>query len=101
MKQLPLNDIPVYLEKNKLYKIPKIVSSTEAAEYAYFDFQTDIENCLYGTCIEDNQRNGYWYFERYPDKAKIYLSTASVNLAERYGIFEYESEEELIMDKMK
>jgi hypothetical protein len=104
MKQIKLAGEPVQLETNKLYKLAEMVQGTNDTDYYCFSFIQlgDEAHCLYGTCTGYNPDSCFWHFERYPDKTQVYLSATSANMsATRNGIFEYESEEEMIMDKMK
>jgi hypothetical protein len=74
---------------------------TRKGTHYSFKFGAEVENCLYGTCLGYNFDISFWEFERYPDKTKVTTSCASVDMAYRVGIYEFESEEEMIMDAMK
>lgn len=91
----------VEFETFKLYKIPKMVDDNHIDHYYYFKFGAEDENCIYGTCLGFNNNTFHWEFERYPDKVKVHMTQSSADMAFHDGIIEYNSEEEMIMDKIK
>lgn len=100
MKVLQWDSSPQFIT-NELYRIPNVAFELSDNNYYYFQSGPVKANFLYGTCIGNYNNSDYWYFERYPDKTKVYMSSHSAKLAVRYGIYEYESEDEMIVYRIK
>lgn len=100
MKKLKCN--PIKLKKGKLYRIPKIIPArpTEHNSWCFYTFQGNAANVLYGTYIGFVE-NCIREFKRYPDQKRVYVMNDCIKDAYNFDIYEFESEDEMIMDNMK
>lgn len=97
MIELTLEDTHIVFEKNKLYCIPRM----QQYKHSYYCFQVHSGSTIYGTCLGFNSYAYCWEFETYPDKKLIYIKSGFADECIYYGIYELESEDEMIMLEIK
>tara|TARA_R110002020_G_scaffold96724_7_gene231338 strand:- start:10590 stop:10892 length:303 start_codon:yes stop_codon:yes gene_type:complete len=100
MKELICTELSqeITFEIGKIYKLNKLIPFDQTNFYT-FKFSAEISNALYGTCKSLKKR--VWEFERYPDKETVYVIDSCANDSFKYGIIEFNSEDELLIEGIK